>query len=239
MTLLLLCYSTAVTVALTWFMLTELWSRQRGSATDQASGEMEGDRVALARIGSQRTTKASPLPPIPTENTTTLGRPLRTGDLEATPLAISLAPVELERSIDPRNIRLEETDSLVLRVRFRNLSSEDSFAPLEAAFVRDQSSPLDRCVITAADGRSIGSYSLAADSEWRIHGQNFSVLAPGGSVETLLASEPGAADLVEGEMTWRVRLRIGVFRSDVIGVRFAKSDVGPQAREPDPSARPH
>ena len=56
-------------------------------------------------------------------------------------------------------------------------------------------------------------------------GQEFTVLKPGESVETLIASEPGAADRLTDEMTWRVRLRIGPYRTDVLGVRFNKDDV--------------
>ena len=48
---------------------------------------------------------------------------------------------------------------------------------------------------------------------------------PGESVETLIASEPGAADRLTDEMTWRVRFRIGPYRTDVLGVRFTRSDV--------------
>ncbi len=63
------------------------------------------------------------------------------------------------------------------------------------------------------------------DSEWSILGQGFPVLEPGDSAETFIAAEPGSADQLADEMTWRVRLRIGVYRSDMLGVRFTKDDV--------------
>ena len=40
------------------------------------------------------------------------------------------------------------------------------------------------------------------------------MLEPGESVETLVASEPVTEDRLTGEMTWRVRLRIGPYRTD-------------------------
>jgi hypothetical protein len=220
MTLLLLSYSTAVTLGLTWFVVAGLSARHGGPP----SGE-RGSGTEVARKDSEQAAAAAPLPPIPAENIVRLNRTIRIGDLEITPLTISLLPVELVRSIDPPDYRREEADSLVLRIRLANVSSQQAFAPLEAAFVREQSSPLDRCLITTSRGGKIASYSLAADSEWTIYGQDFVVLEPGASADTILASEPGAASRLEDELTWRVRLRIGPYRSDVVGVRFTANEV--------------
>jgi hypothetical protein len=71
---------------------------------------------------------------------------------------------------------------------------------------------------------------LAVDSEWSIVGQKFTVLEPGKSVETLIASEPGAADRLTDLMTWHIRLRVAPYRTDVLGVRFNKNDVEPGSR---------
>ena len=40
-----------------------------------------------------------------------------------------------------------------------------------------------------------------------------------------MAAEPGSARNLADEMTWRVRLRIGVYRTDMLGVRFTKDEV--------------
>jgi hypothetical protein len=136
--------------------------------------------------------------------------------------------VELTGSIDPSKYRAEESESLVLRLRFTNLS-KSRFTPLELAYIREQGSLLDRCFITTSDGKTISTYPLAVDSEWAIVGQEYRVLDEGETVEAVIASEPGAANRLSSEMIWRVRLRIGLYRTDVIGVRFRDADV---AREP-------
>ena len=68
-------------------------------------------------------------------------------------------------------------------------------------------------------------FPLALDSEWSIVGQEFSTLEPGDTEETFVAAEPGSARNLADEMTWRVRLRIGVYRTDMLGVRFTKGEV--------------
>ena len=44
------------------------------------------------------------LPPIPAENVASVGQTMRIGDIEVTPLSVSLAPVELVRAIDPARL---------------------------------------------------------------------------------------------------------------------------------------
>ena len=63
------------------------------------------------------------------------------------------------------------------------------------------------------------------ESEWSIEGQTFAALSPGETVETVIASESGVAERLTDEMTWRIRLRIGIYRTDVLGVRFHEYDV--------------
>jgi hypothetical protein len=50
-------------------------------------------------------------------------------------------------------------------------------------------------------------------------------LKPGKSAETIIASELGAEDRLTSDMTWRVRLRIGPYKTDMIGVRFDKNEL--------------
>jgi hypothetical protein len=229
MLLVLLIYSTAATLALTWFIVGRKPARDTGQSLEEPSVRVEAPRKEAEPAGA-----SAPLPPIPRENVARLGATIRIGDLEITPLEVSLAQVELLRSIEPPDYRREEAASLVLRIRLRNVSQVHAFAPLEAALIRDQGSPLDRSVITTASGKRIRAYPLAADSEWTIYGQDCPVLSPGASVETLLASEPNAADRIEREQTWRVRVRIGPYRSDILGIGFGERDVGRPAVETNP-----
>ena len=150
---------------------------------------------------------------------------LRIGDIEITPLLVQLAPVDLVHRIDSAEFHHEETSSLVLRIRLTNLSNVDTLRPLSRGLVRDQVSAIDRSFIVTPDGNNLGHYPLAIESEWLILGQEFPVLKPGESAETLVASEPVKEDRLTEEMTWRVRLRIGTYRTDMLGVRFSKSEI--------------
>jgi hypothetical protein len=165
------------------------------------------------------------LAPLPSGNLAKLGETVRIGELDVTPVEVFTAPVEMFRSIEPHDWRREETDSIILRLRLTNVSSNQAFAPLERAFVRDQSSPLDRSSISTSDGTTLGLFPLAIDSEWSIAGQDFPVLKPGETAETLIASEVGAASRLMSEITWRLRLRIGPYKTDMIGVVFGKQDL--------------
>ena len=59
-----------------------------------------------------------------------MGQTIRIGDVEVTPLWVSLAAVQLVHSIDPGDFRQEEVPSLVLRFKVTNLSKDEPFKPL-------------------------------------------------------------------------------------------------------------
>jgi hypothetical protein len=219
--LLLLTYSSIVTLALTWLF----WSGRLFKTAEAPPPASSQPAVEPVTKAPEPIKSPAQLPPIPPENVTDLGGTIRIGELEVTPIAIVLAPVDLVRAIDSGDWRREEGDSLVLRLRLTNVSKDQVFAPLERAFVRDQSSPLDRSLIAGLGGQSIGLFPLANDSEWSIQGQEFPTLKPAESTETIIATEPEAAGRVAGEMVWRVRLRIGAYRTDMVGVRFHPEDM--------------
>jgi hypothetical protein len=216
----LMAYSSAVTLALTWVLWTGRGFHMAEAPVvnaEQPAGESPPKMV--------ETRPLTELAPLPATNLARLGETVRIGDLEVTPIEVVVNRLDLIRSVEPHKWRREDSDSVILRLRLTNASRDQSFAPLELAFVREQSSPLDRSSITTKEGKIIGLFPLAIDSEWSIEGQEFPVLKPGDSTETLIASELGAADRLTSEMTWRVRLRIGPYKTDMIGVRFHKDDV--------------
>jgi hypothetical protein len=218
--LVLMSYSSAVTLALTWALWTgrSFRSAESPSAnTSQTEGESVPKVVNSSPVGV--------LPPLAAENVASLGNVIRIGGVEVTPMGIEVSRLDLVRSIDSADWRREKLASLVLRLRLKNISKNDTFAPLELRFVREQASTLDRSMIATSPGQAINLFPLAVDSEWSIVGQEFTVLEPGESVETLIASEPGAVDRQTDLMTWHVRLRITPYRTDVLGVRFNKDDV--------------
>jgi hypothetical protein len=223
--ILLMSYSSAVTLALTWVMWTGRSIRPGGAPAANVS---PADTETVPKLASSA--PVGVLPPLPVENLASLGSTTQIGDLEVTPLRIVPGRVDLVRSIEPNDWRREESASLVLRLRVKNVSNDNAFAPLERRFLREQGAALDRSTIATAPGKCINLFPLAIDSEWSIEGQSFSELKPGESVETVIASEPGVADKLTDEMTWRIHLRIGTYRTDVLGVRFNVHEI----EEPGP-----
>ncbi len=218
--LLLLTYASVLTLVLTWMVWT-------GRVFHREEPVLANNTHASANpvVKSSEPRKTQALPALSPQNIAALHATIQVGELEVTPVAIAVTPVDRLRSIDPNDVRREESPSLVLTLRLTNVSSALTFAPIERAFVRDQFSPLDRCLIETSDGARIGPFPLADDSEWSILGQEFPVLKPGESAQTIIASEPGAADRVRDQATWRMRVRIGPYRSDMIGVHFTKADL--------------
>jgi hypothetical protein len=223
----LLSYASAVTLALTWMVMigrSPHLSDRFATTSTATSDPAPPQKPSASRLDGKT------LPLIPDENIVTLGSALRVGDLQIRPLSVALQRVELVGSIDASKYRAEESESLVLRMQLTNLSKSQRFAPLELAYIREQSSPLDRCLITTPGSRTIGAFALDVFSEWSIVGQEARVLERGETLETIIASEPGASEQMKSDMTWRVRLRIGPFRTDVVGIRFKDHEVERDAK---------
>jgi hypothetical protein len=217
---LLMSYSSAITLAMIWMLWTGRWTK--------GAPPLPADPEPAASEPSSRAPESAPVTPaprLPAENLAALGKTIRIGDLEVTPLSITAEPVKLRRSIQPGKGRREET-SLVLRMRLTNVSKEYAFTPLDQNLVRERGvRPVDPYIETS-EGTAIRLFPLAIDSEWSIVGQEFAALQPGDSEETFVVAEPGAAQKLADAMTWRVRLRTGVYRVDMLGVQFRKDDVG-------------
>lgn len=224
----LLSYASAITLALSWILLTGRAIREVERPTNDS---VASNDPAPPQKSSAPPVDATALPLVPNENVTRIGTPIRIGDLQVTPLSVVLTRVELAGAIDPSKYRIDDSESLVMRLQLTNLSKTHRLNPLELAYIRDQASPLDRCLITTSRGATIATFPLAADSEWSIVGQETRVLECGETLETIIASEPGVSRRIAPEMTWRVRLRIGPFRTDVVGIRFRDSDVEHDTRE--------
>jgi hypothetical protein len=231
---LLLSYSSVLTLALIWI----IGSGRIPKAGAPAPAAEEKAAVESPSQAAEPAEDPSP-PPLPPENLATIGQTVRLQDLEVTPLAVEAVPLELIRAIDPGR-RRRERDCLVLRLRLVNRSNNQAFAPVDLNLVRDRDLKAFDPFIATSDGRSIPLFPLAVDSEWSIAGQRFPVLRPGDSAQTFVAAEAGSAGRLADEMTWRVRLRTGVYRIDMLGVKFAKGQVRrPPARVPEkPVNRP-
>ncbi len=216
-------YASAVTLGLIWV----LWgNRVRGTAeadpAPPADTRPDPGRHALA----SRT--FVPPPPITPDRLTVLGRPLRVGALEVTPLEIVSGKVNLRRRFRSRENRSGGKDALKLKVRLRNASTDKVFTPLDEAFLRERESGNADSFIVLGAGRRFELFPLAVESEWSIVGQDFRELGPGESTEAIIVSAPDALGLEEEELTWRIRLRTGINETDVLGVRIADHEIRPE-----------
>jgi hypothetical protein len=218
--LLLVSYSSAITLALAWILWTGRAARL-GQPPPDSPAAAPAESVSRAREPE----RAAPAPPIPPENLAPLGQTIRLGDLEVTPQAVVATPLELVRSIEPPESRREEGEVLVLRLRLVNISQDRSFAPLDPSLVRERGLRPHDPYIATSRGPNIRLYPLAIESEWSILGQDFDELAPRQATVTIVAAEPGSVARLSPQMTWRVWLRTGVYRTDMLGVRFTSRDV--------------
>jgi hypothetical protein len=212
---LLASYASAVTLALAWFVI------------------KDRDREKPKLVETPKTTQGSQPPtngdlsrkvqapePVEGEYLATLGRPIRVGSLEITPIDVKRRDVRLQRAnvLSQPEQRDGGKKALVLRLKLQNTSEDTVFAPLDPAYLREHGEKLvDTFVNTANDGR-IYPYHLAIESEWSIVGQDFAELRPGESKIVAIVTRPDAPPDEAGPFTWRVRLRTGINRTDAISL---------------------
>lgn len=221
-TLLLASYASAVTLALIWVLWTGRGlSRPRPDAS--ASRPTSAAAVDWGRETLASRPNGSSLPP---ERVASLGQPILMGDLEVLPLVVLFQDVRLYRIVDPEGERREAPACLILTLRLSNRSKERRLTPLELACVRDAGDPAETSFIETATGERIAMFKLAMESEWSIEEQEFPAIAPGSHEDVILVSEPVEESRLASPLVWRVKLKTGVGRSEEIGVRFARQEIG-------------
>jgi hypothetical protein len=224
----LISYASALTLALAW----TLWkdrARVKADAVDSPPTAVVPDSARQSDLSR----KVEPPEPILDEHFATIGRPIRVGSLEITPVDVRRQDVTLQRSnpyATPAT-RPGGKKALFLLLKLRNTTNDTAFAPLDQAYLRERGKQIVDTFIETADGGRIYPFPLAIESEWSIVGQDFSELRPGESRTVAIVSSPDAPPDTAGPFTWRVRLRTGIGRTDVIGVRWPESAAG----EPQPS----
>jgi hypothetical protein len=222
---LLMSYASALTIGVLYVVITGRTFRRSEEADFLPPIDQRVDPGQRARFSR----KLEPPPPIKPEHLTTLGKPIRVGSLEVTPVEITADDVVLRHMIGDAETRKEGSDALKLRLRLRNLSNDLVFAPLDEAFLREREAGVTDSFIELPEGPNIELYPLAVTSEWAIDGQEFKELAPGKTLETQVVTDRDARQRVAPEMTWRIRLRTGKDQTDSIGVRFTPSDIKPRS----------
>jgi hypothetical protein len=223
--LLIASYASALTLACLWVVVTGRARLRDPQPVQPAEIEAQSEPGRRA----DRSLKVEPEPPLAPDHITSLGKPLRLGSLELTPLGVRSQRVVLDRALldgGRRNVRDGGAAALVLRLRLRNLSSDAIFAPLDEAFIRERDHGSPESFIETGNDERIYIFPLAIQSEWSIRGQAFPVLKPGESAETMVVSSPEARGRAADPMTWRVRLRTGLDETEVVGVQFRIADIG-------------
>lgn len=222
--LLLATWAGAATLAAGW-----LW--YHWPAPTSPLENLPDDGVLPARV-------VSPLEPLPPSAIVELGGVLRVGDLEVRPLGIERRPVRVK----PEGLATDEL--LVLKLALKNLSQDQPLRPTDPAFFypdprkRLRGLPVfDETGFTYTflhpEGKPSGllvPFDLAYEQGLTIEGQDFEVLEPGQTGETIVVSGEGADEKLEREMIWRIKLRKGKTPDGrgvctVVGVRFHKEDV--------------
>jgi hypothetical protein len=218
---LLMSYASAVTIGLLYVLITGRSLKHTEEADFLPPVDERADPGQRAKFSR----KLAPPPPIKPEHLTSLGKTIRAGELEITPLDVTTGPIVLKHLFGGRETKKEGADALRLRLRLKNVSKDLVYAPLDEAFLREREAGVTDSYIELPDGRKVELHPLAVTSEWGIVGQEFQELKPGETLETQVVSEKDALKRAVPEMTWRVRLRTGLDQTDYVGVRFNQSDV--------------
>jgi hypothetical protein len=215
-------YASAMTIACIWLW----WHAHR--RVDLPSPETAPADARFERSSSgEPALKLEPAPPLPLGQVTSIGKPLKVDDLELTPMRVMRSPVLLEHQQLDGGTEVSDggQEALVLQVRLRNVSRDQIFTPLDAAFLRPRDGgPAESFVETSGNAR-IEMYPLAATSELSIAGQTFRQLKPGEEFETTIVSDKDTGDKDFSQITWRIRLRTAANRSKILGVRCRRDEV--------------
>lgn len=187
--------------------------------------------------------------PLPDKLVTTLGRPIRVGAIEVTPLSVEYrkwtAYTKEKGREDPKQVPIRDT--LVLHVRLKNVSPDLTFYPTDPYFDRNPKYANDRpYTFVDVGGRKFFGGIIEYITEpgntertW-LQGQedDNKPLGPGESRETVFLTRPSDAvfDAVQKSASaavWRVQVRRGLVNyggkeipvSAVVGVAFTAADV--------------
>ena len=215
--LLLKDYASAVTIGLAYVLWTgkTIWHKEDDFLPPVDERVDPGQRAKFSR-------RLAPPPPIAKDHMTTLGKPLKIGGIEITPVAVTSGPIVLKHMIGGNETKTEGTDALKLQIKVRNVSKDLVFTcPLDESFLREREAGVTDSYIELPEGANIEMFPLAVTSEWAIVGQDIKELKPGETHVTQIVSSKDALGRKAPEMTWRVRLRTGIDSTQYLGVRFS------------------
>jgi hypothetical protein len=213
---LLASYASAATLALLWWVILPRFFGK----SDVDNFKPDSPPTAVGTRRGDRSKQVEPAADIPADRITTLGKPLKVGSLEITPLAVNRADVTLGRKslIGKSETRTGGDGALVLRIRLKNTSNNTVFAPLDESFLRDRDDGRSESFVELDNGDRVYLYPLPIESEWSIVGQTFPDLRPGEVKESKVISAADFPASAPG-LTWRIKVRTGVDKIETIGVK--------------------
>jgi hypothetical protein len=227
---LLASYASAVTLGLIWFVMQDRPKEKPESQPPEAEvTKLERGQPPLT---SHLSKLVPPIEPILGEHFARMGQPLQIGSLEITPLDVKRQDVKIQRPnvLSVSEVREMGKKALVLRLKVKNTSTDSAFAPLDPAYLRERGDKVVDTFVTTASDERVYPFPLAVASEWSIVGQDLSELRPGEARTIAIATAADAPPDSAGPFTWRVRLRTGVDRTDVIGLVWpASAEAKPKA----------
>ncbi|HEY1381753.1 MAG TPA: hypothetical protein VGF55_33450, partial [Gemmataceae bacterium] len=187
--------------------------------------------------------------PLPEKLVTSLGRPIRIGAIEVTPLSVEYRPwtAYTKEKGRPETKKVPVKDTLVLHVRLTNVSPDLTFYPTDPYFDRRPKHANDRPYMlvdvggTKFYGGLVEYVTEPGNTErtW-LEGQqdDNKPLGPGESRETVFVTRPrdavfDAVQKAKAPAVWRVQVRRGLVPfegrevpvSAVVGVAFTAADV--------------
>ncbi|MCA9116883.1 MAG: hypothetical protein KDA79_17510, partial [Planctomycetaceae bacterium] len=159
---------------------------------------------------------------LPSGHELKLGETRRFGNLEVTVVKVTRGPLQFTHYSGSGQTREPSAPVLQLWLKFRNVSSDQSFMPLGRTLVFKRGavqpgSMLQRSnnfVYAAKNEPKAGEVVLLYDhvihGDWDLKGQDVDrVLKPGESLTTFLPASEEGTDRLTGEIVWRVHLRKG------------------------------
>jgi len=224
--LLLISYASAVTLALVYLII----KLRSGDPHDLESLPDLEPPVRNGEIALKLAPQNAPMAP---GHTLKLGEERRFGNLLITPLKVTKEPIDFVHYKDTETRKRPSTKPVLkLWIRFKNVSEDQTFAPLGQKLLLTRVQDKDdydlfranNFVCNRGDKADIKKAVLVFDmpinaSEWDLKGQNIDrVLKPGEVLETYLpTNENGIGQLQDG-LLWRIQFRKGYHPKSKRGV---------------------
>ncbi|MCA8988089.1 MAG: hypothetical protein KDA78_10630 [Planctomycetaceae bacterium] len=156
-------------------------------------------------------------------HTLKIGQSKRYGNLKVTPIAVEKASLKfVHYSGSATQNRKPVPDVLKLRLRFENVSTDQTFAPLDRTLVLkrivDTQNPawlrsnqfLSTSSHKGEQEHTLLLYDLEEFGDWNFADMpELPMLKPGESIELYLPSSPDWKDRLSGNVVWRVQFRKG------------------------------